>query len=133
MASTVPAHASRSLRLTRNSPPASRRAGGEADRHFADHRREFARALRPQRQLHGGLLADPCRIQLIQALHEHALVDQARRTQSIVLADHAKVGSIYYCRTCGLEEIDIVVSDIAPPMEWAPSLEEKDVHWIVAD
>ncbi|WP_422657791.1 DeoR/GlpR family DNA-binding transcription regulator [Paenibacillus sp. EC2-1] len=52
--------------------------------------------------------------------------------QTIVLADHTKIGTNHYCRIADMGEVDIVVSNIAPPPEWQLLLDDKGLHWIVA-
>ncbi|TYP75540.1 DeoR/GlpR family DNA-binding transcription regulator [Paenibacillus methanolicus] len=77
-------------------------------------------------QIDGGVTAyEDERAMLSRTFMKHA-------KQSIVLADHTKIGTNHYCRIAGLEEVDIVVSDVAPPKEWHARLEEKDIHWMVA-
>ncbi|AEI39476.1 DeoR/GlpR family DNA-binding transcription regulator [Paenibacillus mucilaginosus] len=52
--------------------------------------------------------------------------------QSIVLADHSKLGTSQLYRIAGLEEIDMIVCDVPPPAEWQGKLDQFDVHWIEA-
>lgn len=53
--------------------------------------------------------------------------------QTIVLADYTKIGTSHYYKIADFKEIDMVVSDVAPPNAWRSKLEDRDVHWIVAE
>ncbi|UVI30028.1 DeoR/GlpR family DNA-binding transcription regulator [Paenibacillus spongiae] len=66
-----------------------------------------------------------------RAMLSRAFMKQAKQT--IVLADHTKLGTNHYCKIAGLEEIDMIISDVAPPREWKDKLDENDIHWIVAE
>ncbi|MBB3110685.1 DeoR/GlpR family transcriptional regulator of sugar metabolism [Paenibacillus phyllosphaerae] len=66
-----------------------------------------------------------------RAMLSRMFMKQAK--QSIVLADHTKIGTTHYCKIADLEEMDIVISDIAPPREWQARLQEKDIHWLIAE
>ncbi|MFD1955244.1 DeoR/GlpR family DNA-binding transcription regulator [Paenibacillus thailandensis] len=52
--------------------------------------------------------------------------------QTIVLADHTKIGTNHFYKFADFKEIDMIVSDVSPPKAWKSKLEEQDVHWIVA-
>jgi DeoR family fructose operon transcriptional repressor len=54
-------------------------------------------------------------------------------SQSIVLADHSKIGSNHLCKIADLNEVDMIISDALPPEKWKDKLSEQDVHWIVAE
>ncbi|MFX3634261.1 MAG: DeoR/GlpR family DNA-binding transcription regulator [Candidatus Pristimantibacillus sp.] len=56
-----------------------------------------------------------------------------RSKQSIVLADYTKIGTSHFYKFADLSEVDMVISDIAPPAAWRSKLDEDDVHWIVAE
>ncbi len=43
----------------------------------------------------------------------------------VLLCDRTKVGEDYFCRSCGLEEIDVLVTDQAPPPELEQAFREK--------
>lgn len=53
--------------------------------------------------------------------------------QTIVLADHTKIGTSHFYKFADFREVDMVVSDVPPPAAWESKLTEEDVHWIVAD
>lgn len=76
--------------------------------------------------LHKGLTCyDPERAELAKHFIENA-------NESIVLADHSKVGISTLCKVADLKEIDMVISDAAAPEEWNEELQAKGVTWLVA-
>lgn len=53
--------------------------------------------------------------------------------ESIIMADHSKIGISTLCRFADLREIDIIVSDVAAPEEWSKELQAHNVAWLKAD
>ncbi|MFM1653597.1 DeoR/GlpR family DNA-binding transcription regulator [Brevibacillus sp. B_LB10_24] len=52
---------------------------------------------------------------------------------SIVMADQSKIGIHTPYKIADMKDIDMIISDEAPPREWTAELEAKDINWIVAD
>ena len=76
--------------------------------------------------LHKGLTCyDPERAELAKRFIENA-------NESIVLADHSKIGISTLCKVADLKEVDIVISDTPAPEEWDTDLQTKNVTWMVA-
>ncbi|NRR04892.1 DeoR/GlpR transcriptional regulator [Brevibacillus sp. RS1.1] len=77
--------------------------------------------------LHKGLTCyEPDRTELARCFIENA-------NESIVLADHSKIGVSTLCKIADLGEVDIVISDMAAPAEWNKELQAKNVAWMVAE
>ncbi|MFD2699081.1 DeoR/GlpR family DNA-binding transcription regulator [Paenibacillus shunpengii] len=53
--------------------------------------------------------------------------------QTIVLADHTKIGTSHFYKFADFREVDMIVSDVPPPAAWESKLTDEDVHWVVAD
>jgi len=53
--------------------------------------------------------------------------------QTIVLADYTKIGTNHFYKIADFKEIDMIISDVAPPQAWRSKLDDQDVHWIVAE
>ncbi|MCR2802314.1 DeoR/GlpR family DNA-binding transcription regulator [Paenibacillus soyae] len=51
-------------------------------------------------------------------------------SQTIVLADHSKIGENRFCKIADWSEVDIIISDVMPPPEWEMKLEGTE--WIAA-
>ncbi|MCS7460964.1 DeoR/GlpR family DNA-binding transcription regulator [Paenibacillus doosanensis] len=52
--------------------------------------------------------------------------------QAIVLGDHSKIGSAHFFKMADLSEVDMIISDAAPPAEWREKLAEQGIHWVAA-
>jgi len=69
---------------------------------------------------------DASRGVLARQIIEHA-------KQTIVVADKTKFGQTQLFKIADLQEIDLVVSDVAAPAGWKTALETKQVTWIAAE
>jgi len=69
---------------------------------------------------------DPDRALLAKKFIENA-------NESIVLSDHSKIGISTFYKIADLKEVDIVVSDVAPPKDWKSELDAINTNWIIAD
>lgn len=58
-------------------------------------------------------------------------IDNSR--QSIVLADHSKIGTYHFYKISDLKDIDTVISNVSAPGEWSQYLKEYGVGWMIAD
>lgn len=67
---------------------------------------------------------------LDEAEFSRAVMAQAKKT--IVVADHSKFGNPDFIRVCGFDEVDMVVSDCAPPEDILRGLLESGVAVIDA-
>lgn len=77
--------------------------------------------------VHKGLTCyDPERAILARRFIENA-------NESIVMADHSKIGISTLCKVAELREIDIVISDSTPPDDWTKELQAHNVTWLVAE
>lgn len=56
----------------------------------------------------------------------------ASSEQVIVLADHTKLGKQYFYKVCGLDEINVLITDQLPSY-WQDILEKAEVEWVIAD
>jgi DeoR family glycerol-3-phosphate regulon repressor len=56
-----------------------------------------------------------------------------RADQTIVVADHSKFGSHAPVKVCGFEEVDLLITDRAPPPELARRLTEAGTNLLIAD
>ena len=66
---------------------------------------------------------------LSEAEYSRAIIRRADRT--LVVADHSKFGSHAPVRVCGLEEIDLLITDQAPPEPLAGGLAAEQVRVLV--
>ena len=62
---------------------------------------------------------------LEEAEFSRAVIAQAKKT--IVVADHGKFGNPNFIRVCGFDEVDLVVSNCAPPQSIDAGLREAGV------
>lgn len=77
--------------------------------------------------IHKGITCyDPERAVLAKRFIENA-------NESIVLADHSKIGTSTLCKVAELKEIDIVISDVMAPEEWNRDLQAHNVAWLLAE
>jgi DeoR/GlpR family transcriptional regulator of sugar metabolism len=53
--------------------------------------------------------------------------------QTIVLADHTKIGTTHYFRIADFKDVDMIISDVPPPLAWKAKMADQDIHWIVAE
>lgn len=60
----------------------------------------------------------------------NAMVKRAQRT--ILLADSSKLNKISYYKICGLEDIDLLITDKKPEEEFIKILKEKNIELVVA-
>ncbi len=56
----------------------------------------------------------------------------ASSEQVIVLADHTKLGKQYFYKVCGLNEINVLITDQLPS-HWKDILKKAEVKWIISD
>ena len=68
---------------------------------------------------------------LQEAEFSRALMQRAERT--LVVTDHTKFGGHAPVRVCGFEEIDLLITDRAPPPELAQRIADARVRLLVAD
>ncbi|WP_211747726.1 DeoR/GlpR family DNA-binding transcription regulator [Paenibacillus sp. Marseille-Q4541] len=66
-----------------------------------------------------------------RGLLARTFIKQAKQT--IVLADHTKIGTRHFHKFADFREIDIIVSDVPPPSAWKSKLTDRDVHWLLAE
>ncbi|QJD81760.1 DeoR/GlpR family DNA-binding transcription regulator [Cohnella herbarum] len=52
--------------------------------------------------------------------------------QSIIVTDQSKFGQLQFFKIADLQEIDLIISDVAAPKEWLSALQDKEVTWIEA-
>ncbi len=52
---------------------------------------------------------------------------------TIVLADHSKIGNQAFSKICSIDKIDVIVSDQVMPESWCHDPAVKALKWIVAD
>ncbi|MFM9280984.1 DeoR/GlpR family DNA-binding transcription regulator [Paenibacillus jiagnxiensis] len=52
---------------------------------------------------------------------------------TVIMTDHTKFGGIHPYKVIGLEDIDIIISDVETPSQWAPALSRSNVIWIHAN
>jgi DeoR family fructose operon transcriptional repressor len=77
--------------------------------------------------IHKGITCyDPERAVLAKRFIENA-------NESIILADHSKIGTSTLCKVAELKEIDIVISDVMAPEEWNRDLQAHNVAWLLAE
>ncbi len=57
----------------------------------------------------------------------------SRAARVVVPADHSKLGRSAFAGICGVDEIDLLVTDRQPPADIAAGLAEHDVEVVVAD
>ncbi|MED4582912.1 DeoR/GlpR family DNA-binding transcription regulator [Brevibacillus choshinensis] len=69
---------------------------------------------------------DPERAVLARRFIENA-------NESIIMADHSKIGTSTLCKVAELKDIDIVISDTTPPDDWNKELHAHNVTWLVAE
>ena len=62
---------------------------------------------------------------------ERAIVAQSART--VLMVDHSKFGNTCLELVCKLDDVDILITDIAPEGELLEALEEAGVEIIVAE
>ncbi|WP_045835733.1 DeoR/GlpR family DNA-binding transcription regulator [Hyphomicrobium sp. 99] len=62
---------------------------------------------------------------------ERAIVAQSART--VLMVDHSKFGNTCLELVCKLDDVDILITDVAPEGELLEALEEADVEIIVAE
>ncbi len=67
----------------------------------------------------------PCESEFAQAA-----ITQAEHV--IVVADHSKFGRDGFVRVCGLEDVDMLITDAEPPASIARALHEADVEVLIA-
>lgn len=70
-----------------------------------------------------------------EASYEQTLVKRTMINQSklhILLADHTKFEKIFLCRTCGFENIDYIITDQMPNVEFMEAFSKSNVKVIVA-
>lgn len=53
--------------------------------------------------------------------------------ESILLCDHSKIDITTTFKIADLKEIDEIISDIEPPIEWKERLEKSNTNWIKCD
>ncbi len=68
---------------------------------------------------------------LQEAEFSRALIQRAERT--VVVTDHSKFGGHAPVRVCGFEEIDLLITDRAPPPELARRIAEARARLLVAE
>ncbi|WP_019242523.1 MULTISPECIES: DeoR/GlpR family DNA-binding transcription regulator [Bacillus] len=51
--------------------------------------------------------------------------------QTIILADHTKIGQDTHYRICNLDEVDTIICDQSFPENWTSIVEKADVKWII--
>ncbi|SFK66740.1 DeoR C terminal sensor domain-containing protein [Brevibacillus centrosporus] len=77
--------------------------------------------------IHKGITCyDPERAVLAKRFIENA-------NESIILADHSKIGISTLSKVAELKEIDIVISDTKAPADWSKELQAHNVTWLVAE
>ncbi|MFB9279156.1 DeoR/GlpR family DNA-binding transcription regulator [Cohnella cellulosilytica] len=59
------------------------------------------------------------------------IIEHAKQT--IVVADKSKFGQAQLFKIADLQEVDLVISDVAAPPEWKAALKAKQVTWIEAE
>lgn len=52
----------------------------------------------------------------------------ARGRKTILLVDHTKFDHVSFVKYCGFKQIDLLVTDVKPPVEWMEMLEEQQVQ-----
>lgn len=60
-----------------------------------------------------------------------AMIEASNDT--IVLADHSKIGNQAFSRICSIDKIDVIVSDHPMPDSWSHEHAANALKWIVAD
>lgn len=66
-----------------------------------------------------------------EAEFAQAVIDRVNRV--IVVADHTKFGRRGFARVCGIERVDLLVTDLPPPAEVGRKLAEAGVRVLVAE
>ena len=64
---------------------------------------------------------------------EFARAVMAQAERIVVVADHGKFGREGFVRVCGLEDVDVLVTDADPPASLAKQLAAAEVEVLVAD
>jgi DeoR/GlpR family transcriptional regulator of sugar metabolism len=72
---------------------------------------------------HGITSFDPDKALLVRKFIQHA-------EQTIVLADHSKIGNRSYVKIGNLEDVDMVICDQQAPSEWEMGIRAKGIEWI---
>lgn len=66
-----------------------------------------------------------------QGILSRKYIEKAK--ESIVLADHSKVGVKNYFKFSNIEDVDIIVCDQEMPEDWKSEFESKNTNWITAE
>ncbi|MFD2115536.1 DeoR/GlpR family DNA-binding transcription regulator [Paenibacillus yanchengensis] len=56
----------------------------------------------------------------------------ANAKESIIVADHSKIGVRDYYKIADLKEIDYIISDKTAPIDWSSYLKSNNTYWITA-
>lgn len=65
-----------------------------------------------------------------QAELKRVAVEHGQKT--IVMADHTKLGRVSFAKICGLEQIDILITDREVDASWKTSLRDKQVELLIS-
>ena len=63
-----------------------------------------------------------------ESIIKRQMIEQAQK--SILLADSTKFDKIAFIKTCDLTEIDTIVTDKEPNIEWFDYIKENDIKLI---